>query len=214
MMTHDDAYLQAAIERLRDCESLELDDALALAETSIRALTVLAEGDAGIAESKIDEMAGRVARLKAGITQLQAHHLRNRHIPEAGSELDATVEATETAATRIMEAAEAILEAEGTKPKAYREIVNTQIMAIFEACAFQDITGQRISKVRDNLNSIDSRVARFADAVGATGGGDDRANDEEPEAAREKRKKELILNGPARKGEGVSQDQIDALLND
>jgi chemotaxis protein CheZ len=209
-MTHDDANLQAAIDRLCRVESLELDDALALAETSIRALTALAEGEEGIVEGRIDEMAGRVSRLKHGITQLQAHHLRNRHIPEAGSELDATVEATELAASRIMEAAEAILEADGSKPKAYRETVNAQIMAIFEACAFQDITGQRISKVRDNLNSIDARVARFAEAVGAPAHDDP---DFEPESARDKRRRELILNGPSRDGEGVSQDEIDALLN-
>lgn len=209
-MTHDDANLQAAIDRLRQVDSLELDDALALAETSIRALTALAEGEEGIEESKIDEMAGRVSRLKHGITQLQAHHLRNRHIPEAGSELDATVEATEAAATRIMEAAEVILEAEGSKSKVYRETVNTQIMAIFEACAFQDITGQRISKVRDNLNSIDARVARFAEAVGQSA---QETDGYEQESERDKRRRELILNGPSRDGEGVSQDEIDALLN-
>lgn len=209
-MTHDDANLQAAIDRLRQVETLELDDALALAETSIRALTALAEGEDGIEESKIDEMAGRVSRLKHGITQLQAHHLRTRHIPEAGSELDATVEATELAATRIMEAAEAILAADGGKPKAYRETVNAEVMAIFEACAFQDITGQRISKVRDNLNSIDTRVARFAEAVGESG---PETSVCEQESARDRRRRELILNGPSRDGEGVSQDEIDALLN-
>lgn len=210
-MTDGDANLQAAIERLRDCEELELDDALALAETSIRALTALAKADDSIAESRIDEMAGRVSRLKAGISQLQAHHLRNRHIPEAGSELDATVEATEIAASRIMEAAEAILDAGGSKPKAYRETVNAQITAIFEACAFQDIAGQRISKVRDNLNSIDTRVARFAEAVGASR---EEWSESEQDAARDRRRKKLLLNGPARAGEGVSQDDIDALLND
>lgn len=211
MVTHGDANLQAAIEKLRDCEELELDDALALAETSIRALTALAETDDGIAERKIDHMATRVSRLKAGISQLQAHHLRHRHIPEAGSELDATVEASEMAATRIMEAAEAILDAEGSKPKVYRQTVNAQITAIFEACAFQDITGQRISKVRDNLNSIEDRVTRFAEAVGATGDAEQAPG---PDTERDRRKKDLILNGPAAKGEGVSQADIDALLND
>ena len=82
-------------------------------------------------------------------------------------------------------------------------------MAIFEACAFQDITGQRISKARENLNSIESRVSRFAEAVSVA---DSDAPASAEEAEREKRKKDLILNGPAANGEGVDQSEIDSIL--
>ncbi|MDH3581849.1 MAG: protein phosphatase CheZ [Hyphomicrobiales bacterium] len=209
MVSHDDAKLHAAVERLRDCDSLEVDDALILAEVSIRSLGTLMDSGDPSTEGKLDTMAGKVGRLKSEISHLQANHLKDRQIPEAGSELEATREATETAATRIMEAAEAIMDADPENSQAYVETVNASVMEIFEACAFQDITGQRISKVQENLDSIKKRVNRLAEAVGAT-------DSEEPlcaeEAEREARKKKLILNGPARDGEGRSQDEVDAMF--
>ncbi|GAB4225965.1 MAG: hypothetical protein Kow0032_02790 [Methyloligellaceae bacterium] len=204
--------LRAAIERLRDCSDLEIDDALALAETSIRSLTALAASHDASTQGKLQDVASKVARLKSEIAHLQAHHLSQQHIPETGRELDATVAATEEAATRIMECAEAIMEADASDPQAYMEAVNAQVMQIFEACAFQDITGQRISKARENLDSIGTRVSRFASALG-TERDEVVAPASEAEKAREERKRKLILNGPAAEGEGVNQDEIDALLN-
>lgn len=201
--------LHAAVDTLRDCEELEIDDALALAETAIRVLKTLADEHEPATVGKLDTVASKVARLKTDVLHLQANHLRHCHIPEAGRELDATVEATETAATRIMESAEAILAADPSDSDAYLETINAQVMAIFEACAFQDITGQRIAKARENLKSIETRVSRFAEAVGAR---DSAAPASEEEATRARRKKDLILNGPAHDGEGVSQSEIDSLL--
>jgi len=212
MVLRNNKALRAAIDQLRGCSDLEIDDALALAETSIRSLTALSETHDPGTEIKLNDIAGLVSRLKSEIAHLQAHHLSHMHIPEAGRELDATVMATEEAATRIMECAEAIMEADNTDPEAYAETVNSQVMGIFEACAFQDITGQRISKARENLNSIQTRVSRFANAVG---GDVDEISVQTTEEERrcEERKRDLILNGPAQAGDGVNQDEIDALMN-
>ncbi len=209
MVSRDNTELHAAVERLRKCKDLDLDDALALAETSVRALTKFAKTHDADTDVKLQAVAGKVASLKEGISLLQANHLRHTHIPEAGRELEETLAATETAASSIMEAAEAIMDADRSCPDAYLETVNEHVMAIFEACAFQDITGQRISKVRENLDSIKTRVARFADAVSTT---DSQTPVCDKEEKRKKRKKDLILNGPAGEGEGVSQDDIDSLM--
>ncbi len=83
-------------------------------------------------------------------------------------------------------------------------------MVIFEACSFQDLTGQRISKVVETLEHIEARVSRFAAAIGAK---DDPKGNTKEEEKRKKRKEDLLLNGPAKTGEGVSQDDVDALLN-
>ena len=83
-------------------------------------------------------------------------------------------------------------------------------MEIFEACSFQDLTGQRISKVIETLEHIETRVSRFASAIGAE---DNDLPATAKEEKRKKRKKDLILNGPAQEGQGVSQDAVDALLN-
>jgi chemotaxis protein CheZ len=60
----------------------------------------------------------------------------------SGLELEAVIQATETAANRIMEAAEAIGEwlRESKNDPAALEAVGKRVNAIFEACTFQDIT--------------------------------------------------------------------------
>ncbi len=82
------------------------------------------------------------------------------------------------------------------------------MITIFEACTFQDITGQRISKVVSTLNFIDERVSAFVDKLRLPEG--EGISTEETEE--ERRKRELILHGPQHAGEGVSQSDVDAML--
>ncbi|MBA5779002.1 protein phosphatase CheZ [Stappia sp. F7233] len=152
-----------------------------------------------------------ISRMKGEISQLRAVDIKDNRIPEAGRELDAIVEATESATHTIMEAAETIMSADASDIDAYQATVNDKIVEIFEACAFQDITGQRISKVVNTLNYIDERVSAFMKRL-RVADEDDEGDREETEA--ERRQRELILYGPQHAGEGVSQDQVDAMLGD
>ena len=77
------------------------------------------------------------------------------------------MQATETATNTIMECAEALMAADASDPAAYKALVDEKMMVIFEACSFQDITGQRIAKVVETLQHIEQRVARFADVMQA-----------------------------------------------
>lgn len=149
-----------------------------------------------------------ITRMKEEISNLRANHMTGSKIPDAGRELDAIVEATEEATNTIMEAAEDIMGADTSDAEAYQELVSNKMISIFEACTFQDITGQRISKVVETLNYIDERVTSFIGHLRIPEDLD--AEIEETEADR--RKRELILHGPQLSGEGVSQDDIDALL--
>jgi chemotaxis protein CheZ len=88
---------------------------------------------------------------------------------------------------------------------AYKADVDAAMMRIFEACSFQDLTGQRVTKVISTLRHIEDRVTRFADALGVK----DSAQKETTEDAR---KREQLLNGPAANGPATSQDDIDALF--
>lgn len=151
-----------------------------------------------------------IARMKVEISQLRANDMTGNKIPDAGRELDAIVEATENATNTIMEAAEEIMGADTSDPEAYQELVSNKMIGIFEACTFQDITGQRISKVVTTLNYIDERVSSFIEHLRIPGDLD--ADAEETEE--ERRKRELILHGPQLSGEGVSQDDIDSMLMD
>jgi chemotaxis protein CheZ len=78
----------------------------------------------------------------------------------SGLELEAVVQATESAANRIMEAAEAIGDwlREGKKDPASIQGVNEKVNAIFEACSFQDVTGQRIRRAIQHLQQVETML--------------------------------------------------------
>lgn len=149
-----------------------------------------------------------IARMKQEISQLRANDMTGSKIPDAGRELDAIVEATEDATNTIMEAAEEIMGADPSDTDAYQELVSNKMISIFEACTFQDITGQRISKVVTTLNYIDERVSSFIEHLRLP----EDLDAELEESDEDRRKRELILHGPQHSGEGVSQDDIDSLL--
>jgi chemotaxis protein CheZ len=160
---------------------------------------------------ELRDIASYIENMKQEIGVFQVNDLKESRIPAAGQELDAIIKATEDATNKIMECAEALMAADASDPKAYQALVNDRVMQIFEACSFQDITGQRVAKVVETLQMIESRVGRFAEAVQAKdvqGFLDDR------EAARAKRKEKLLLNGPQLAGEGVDQKKVDDMFGD
>jgi chemotaxis regulatin CheY-phosphate phosphatase CheZ len=77
-----------------------------------------------------------------------------------GLELEAVVQATESAANQIMEAAEAIGDwlRNGSRDADSVEIVADKLNSIFEACAFQDVTGQRIRRAIQHLQQVENML--------------------------------------------------------
>jgi chemotaxis protein CheZ len=157
---------------------------------------------------ELNDIADYIQALRREISALQANDLRHRRIPAAGQELAAIVKAAEQASNTIMECAEAAMAADPSDPAAYRAFVAERMTAVFEACAFQDITGQRVAKVVETLEHIEARVSRFADATEAkdTGGP---ANDKEANEA--ERKLRLFIHGPslANEDEAERATQVD-----
>jgi chemotaxis protein CheZ len=78
----------------------------------------------------------------------------------SGLELEAVVQATEAAANQIMEAAEAIGDwlRDGSRDVESLEIVANKLNSIFEACTFQDITGQRIRRAIQHLQHVEDML--------------------------------------------------------
>jgi len=158
---------------------------------------------------ELKAIADYISFLRSEIGELQANEMRSKRIPAAGEELHAVVSATEAAGNAIMASAEAVMGASAASLDEYKAFVEEQMLAIFEACSFQDLTGQRITKVVGTLEQIETRVSRFAVATNAN----DKsgfANDEE--AARAERSDALLLHGPALDGEGIVQTEVDALM--
>ncbi len=126
------------------------------------------------------------------------------HLPNATDELDAVISATEDATNKIMTCAEEIsgIAAEiGGEQAAKLDDISVRL---FEACSFQDITGQRIIKVVRALKVIDDHLGKLLGTLGET----------KPVADSAKTGTDRdLMNGPQLPGNATSQDEIDALLS-
>jgi chemotaxis protein CheZ len=191
-------------------QDVSFADVIALAEIAAESLhTFFATMDATV-YNELREIAGYIEAMKHEIGALQANELKESRIPAAGQELGAIVQATERASHTIMECAEALMAANAGDPAAYKALVDEKMLVVFEACSFQDITGQRIAKVVETLQHIETRVSRFVHAMQAK---DLSGYLNEEERARAERKQRLLLHGPAGNGEGIAQPQVDTLMN-
>jgi chemotaxis protein CheZ len=153
------------------------------------------------------EIADYIAHLRNEIAALRANELTRDRLPMAHEELGSVVAATAGATNSIMNTAEEIL---GLPDDAnYRAAVEARMNDIFEACTFQDITGQRIAKVVEALRHLESRLSRFANAVKAK----DKGGIDPEEVERRVRNELLLLNGPQLNGPAVAQNEIDALFD-
>ncbi len=133
-------------------------------------------------------------------------------LTDAENELKMVVKATEDATNRIMSAAETIMTADPKDPAHYHLTVESKVMEIFEACSFQDITGQRINRVVETLDFVDYRIHKIAAFLGIETASERREFNEQAFMERLQRKDDLILHGPQEDGEGVDQNEIDNMF--
>jgi chemotaxis protein CheZ len=105
---------------------------------------------------QLSQMHGEMSRVMA----LPSGATRN-----SGLELEGVIEATDAAANRIMSAAETILAAvEAGREKA---VIIDQLNEIFEACSFQDLTGQRIRRALEQLQRVEGTISKMVEQSGA-----------------------------------------------
>ena len=138
----------------------------------------------------------QLARMHQQITGVVALPAALPH--SSGLELEAVVREAESAAHRIMNAAEAIRAVVGKKGA--ETAITKQISVIFEACIFQDLTGQRIRRALERLQHIERTLSNMVK----------QASQEEAEQARLEIKTaaELSQRAPT-----LDQDGIDKLLD-
>ena len=110
-------------------------------------------------EANLTGQIAKVAEQVAQVIAAPAAATRN-----SGVELEAVVQATEQAANQILEATEAISDwlATGSRDSASLEQVAVRVNAIMEACTFQDLTGQRIRRAIEHLQSVESLLGGLA----------------------------------------------------
>jgi len=152
-----------------------------------------------------------IAHAKRDLAALQAQEIGRTHLPTAGDELSAIVGATESATNAILDAVERIEKAAGTMPGDAAATITTDVTAIYEACNFQDITGQRISKVVSVLKEVDSTVTELLATLNLP-----KVDLSQVSAISSKPKRtgdEALLNGPQAPGGAPNQADIDALFD-
>ncbi len=133
-----------------------------------------------------------------------------KHIPNAAGELDAVIAATEAATGVIMDGCDNITaEAEKLAP-AQKDFMLNEVTKILEACSFQDITGQRISKVTKNLKSIEEKVGALLKILAEKIPGLPHTSEDDDTRVGDER----LKNGPQMPDKAVSQADIDKLLAD
>jgi chemotaxis protein CheZ len=190
-------------------ENVTFHDIISLAEVAAQSLQGFFQAMDAKVYRELREIAGYIESMRHEIGALQVNDLKNSRIPAAGEELGAIVQATEAATNTIMECAEALMGADASDPAAYKALVDEKMMVIFEACSFQDITGQRIAKVVETLQHIEERVSRFADVMQAK---DIQGFLTEQERERAERKEKFLLHGPQLAGGGVDQSKVDEMF--
>lgn len=153
--------------------------------------------------------------VKSEIAALRPEEITAEHLPTATDELEAIVGSTETATNAIFEAVEAIEELAGQMEPTVGGKISNEVTKVYEACSFQDITGQRISKVVNALQHVENKVRNLLEAFGQEaqasqarkpGGTTVRADGKD-------RPDEHLMSGPQKAEDAISQDDIDALLN-
>lgn len=160
---------------------------------------------------EIDGLAKYIQTAKAEIAAIRPDEIRDAFVPLATDELDAVVAATEEATGIILDNAEKVMEAASELEEPAQSKLIEMVTAIFEACNFQDITGQRITKVVTTLKHIDERIQALAAVLGEEV---DRCT--VPDTVEAVESSELddedLLNGPQLPESAIDQDEIDKLL--
>ena len=110
----------------------------------------------GFSEANLSSQLGRLQEELGSVVGRPSEATRN-----SGLELEAVVQTTEAAANQIMEAAEAIGETlRAALPDQHAlAAISAKIDAIFEACAFQDLTGQRVRRAIEHLQHMESTLS-------------------------------------------------------
>lgn len=146
----------------------EVGDAVAelrgFVDRRIAELSAEVHGTAQLLDLSEANLSGQLARIQQEIGRvIAAPALATRN---SGLELEAVVQATEQAANQIMEAAEAIgswIE-QGRDDPAAAAAIAQRLATIFEACTFQDLTGQRIRRAIEHLQRVEQMLGGIAGA--------------------------------------------------
>ncbi|MFP6710775.1 MAG: protein phosphatase CheZ [Rhodospirillales bacterium] len=167
-------------------------------------------------KNELRALSRSIQETKAEIRSMQGGTQGGDQVLKASTELDAVVQATEDATNVILESTEKIdelaeklqLSTETAEDRQAADEIMELTLKMVEACNFQDLTGQRITKVVNALKYVEDRINAMIEIWG-----EDDIAEIEASVADETDEDKNLLNGPALSGEGIGQDDIDALFD-
>ncbi len=166
---------------------------------------------------EIAQMVRIITQAKEEIASIKHPMSEDDRMLAATNELDAIVLAAETSTNDILASAEAIegqiRTISGRYPddedlQGMTELIAGQIIKIFEACNFQDITGQRTTKVIKTIRFIEQRILSMIEIWGIEAFADLPVTEDESSSG-----EKALMNGPQLSGKGISQSDINALFD-
>lgn len=152
------------------------------------------------------QMADSIEQARREVAALRPPAQARDKILTATNELDAIVSTTERASIDIITSAERLLQVvvkfkEGGSSEELCNEIENEVTAIFTACSFQDLTGQRTKKVIGVIRYLEQRINAMISLWEPSEGEDSEAADP-------------LLHGPAFEGEGVTQSEVDRLFGE
>lgn len=217
MMGRDDAdiALQKRIDVIRAARgnAVPLDDVVEVVSAILDTMSGEISANELRVYNELESLALIIRNTRQEISEIRPDAITAEFLPTATEALDAIVQSTETAANTILDAVESIEAVIPTVSPEAGEKLSEATMKIYEGCNFQDLTGQRITKVVATLKQVEERVHTLIKAFGPE---IEEALKQErgaaPAAAEPEREDSHLLNGPQHPDAAASQDEIDALL--
>ncbi|MDD3446043.1 MAG: protein phosphatase CheZ [Zavarzinia sp.] len=155
---------------------------------------------------ELEALLAVIHQTQTEIAALGPAELTTERIPHANDQLRSVVDATERATGVFLDIAEELEALASTFAGDGAPEIRAIATRIYEASNFQDITGQRITKVTETLGIIETRLARLVEIGGAAG------HAPPPAAQPEDGTDSHLLNGPQLPDTAATQDDIDRLF--
>jgi len=186
-------------------ELLQLPDAHGYLDRVIGELRSLNSPQKNTLVSVLQYLSDHIRVTRDEIGALRASDGKTQMFSTTTDELEEIVTETARAANRIMDAAETVETVASTLAEpVIANVLMGAVTSIYEASAFQDITGQRIGKIVRALQSLEEKLASLTSAFGPL---------QEGLAEQAAEGDAALLNGPQLEKNASNQTDIDALFD-
>ena len=160
-------------------------------------------------EKYLPELYAQIKEILAQFEEMRgeaAGILCQSQMPDNTAQLNDVLESTEVAANTIIDTVTLInkITSESAAQPNDKAQINECVSRIYEACSFQDISGQLIKKVLKSLNVLESRLKKLSESA------KDYANEVQPEKAITL--EASLLRGPQLAKDAPTQADIDKIF--